>query len=125
MIKSALAAVVAAPFLATSALAGPYVNLETNAGFVGNDYQGALTEYHVGYEGPIGESAAWYIQGGPATSHASGADTEVEGSGKVGVGIDVTESLNVYGEVAVITSGEFDLDEDLAYGTKLGVKYSF
>ena len=125
MIKSALAAVVAVPVVSTAALAGPYANVETNAGFTGNTYDGALTEYHVGYEGPIGESASWYIQGGPATLHASGEDTEVEGSGKVGVGIDVTESLNVYGEVAVITTGEFDFDEDLSYGTKLGAKWSF
>ena len=125
MFKSALAAVVAVPALSSAALAGPYVNLETNAGFVGNDYQGALTEYHVGYEGPVGESASWYIQGGPATSHASGEDTKVEGSGKVGIGVDVTESLNIYGEIAVITTGEFDLDEDFSYGTKLGAKWSF
>ena len=125
MIKSALAAVVAVPMVSTAALAGPYANVETNVGFTGNTYEGALTEYHLGYEGPIGESASWYIQGGPATSHASGKDTEVEGSGKVGIGIDVTESLNVYGEVAVITTGEFDLDEDLSYGTKLGAKWSF
>ena len=126
MIKSALAAVAAAPFFASSALAGPYVNIESNAGFVGNDYQGALTEMHVGYEGPVGESASWYIQGGPAISVVDGVDgSTTEGSGKVGIGVDVTDKVNVYGELWAITAGEFDLDEDLTFNTKVGVKYTF
>ncbi|MFZ9205562.1 MAG: hypothetical protein ACO22L_06785, partial [Candidatus Nanopelagicaceae bacterium] len=37
MIKSAIAAVAAAPFLATAAFAGPYVNVEANAGLTGSD----------------------------------------------------------------------------------------
>ena len=47
MFKSAIAAVVAAPFLATSALAGPYVNVESNAGFPDGEYSGATTDLHV------------------------------------------------------------------------------
>mgnify|MGYP003113267492 CR=1 FL=1 len=54
MIKSALAALAALPFAATSALAGPYVNVETNAGYAGNDYTGAVTDLHVGYEADLG-----------------------------------------------------------------------
>ena len=57
MIKSALAAVAAAPLFAGAAFAGPYVNVETNAGYTGNDYDSATTEFHVGYEGEISESA--------------------------------------------------------------------
>ena len=125
MIKSALAALAALPILSSAALAGPYVNLETNSGFVGNEYVGSLTETHVGYEGPVGENAAWYIQGGPAISTPDGGDTTTEASGKVGMGIDVTEKMNVYGEVWAMTAGEFDLDEDLSFNTKVGVKYSF
>ena len=37
-------------------VAGPYVGIETNAGWVGDDYT-EVTDLHVGYEGPIGESA--------------------------------------------------------------------
>ena len=38
MIKSTLAAVAAAPLFAGAAVAGPYVNVETNAGWTGSDY---------------------------------------------------------------------------------------
>ena len=121
MIKSALAAVAAVPFISTAALAGPYANIEANSGFTGTDYAGTVTEVHVGYENSLGEDAAWYIQGGPAIVSSDGGDSETEFSGKVGLSASVNESLNVYGEVAVITNG----DEDNNYGTKVGVKYSF
>ena len=60
-IKSAIAATAALSTTAGAALAGPYVNIETNAGWVGNDYSAAVTDVHVGYEGearskPLGMS---------------------------------------------------------------------
>ena len=121
MIKSALAAVVAVPLVSTAALAGPYVNVESNSGFVGSDYSGTVTDLHVGYEDSLGESAAWYIQAGPAIVAIDGEDTETELSGKVGIGTDITENLNLYGEISLLTDG----DEDNNYGTKVGVKYNF
>mgnify|MGYP001208806218 CR=1 FL=1 len=57
MIKSALVAAAAVAFSAPAALAGPYVNVETNAGYTGSDYNGAVTDLHVGYEGELGESS--------------------------------------------------------------------
>lgn len=125
MIKSTLAAVAAAPLFAGAAVAGPYVNVETNAGWTGSDYTGATTETHVGFEGSLGTDAGWYIQAGPAFVTEDGGETTTELSGKVGIGVDVTERLNVYGEVAAITSGEIDFDNDLDYGVKVGAKYSF
>ena len=124
MIKSALAAVAASPFFASAALAGPYVNVETNAGWVGNDYSAATTDLHVGYEAPLGEDASWYIQGGPALVSVDGADTETEYSGKAGLGVDVTARLNVYGEVSFLTE-EQSFEDDLGLGAKLGAKFSF
>ena len=48
---------------ASAAVAGPYVNLESNSGRVGNDYTGSVIELHKGYEGQIGESdAGYYVQ---------------------------------------------------------------
>jgi hypothetical protein len=44
-------------------------------------------------------------------------------SGKVGASVDATEKLNVYGEVAVITTPDDDVDND--WSTKIGAKYSF
>ena len=121
MIKSALAAVAAAPFFASAALAGPYANIEANSGFTGTEYSGTVTEFHVGFEDELGENSAWYIQAGPALVSPDGGDSETELSGKVGVGTNLTESLNLYGEIAFITDG----DEDNSYGTKVGVKYNF
>jgi hypothetical protein len=124
MIKSVFAAVAATPFLASAAVAGPYVNVETNAGWVGDDYQAATTDIHVGYESGLGESAAWYVQGGPALVSVDGEETETEISGKAGLGVDVTESVNVYGEISFLTADN-SFDEDLGVGAKAGVKWSF
>ena len=46
MIKSVFAATAALSMSAGAALAGPYVNVETNAGWVGDDYSGATTDIH-------------------------------------------------------------------------------
>ena len=120
MIKSALAAIVAAPLVSTAAFAGPYVNVENNAGFTGSEYNGNITEFHVGYEGDISEDASYYIQAGPAVIAIDGEDTETELSGKAGVGLALSEKLSAYGEVSFVTS-----DDDNGYATKLGLKYAF
>ena len=120
MIKSALVAAAAVAFSGTAALAGPYVNVESNSGFTGSDFEGSVTESHVGYEGALGEAAGWYVQAGPAWVVTDGEDAETELSGKAGLGVDVTESLELYGEVAFITD-----DHDNGYGTKIGATYRF
>ena len=120
--KAAIIAAGAASFMAAPAFAGPYVNIETNAGYTGSEYNSAVTEFHVGYEGPIGESAGYYVQAGPAIVAVDGEDTTNELSGKAGVGVDVAENVNVYGEVAFIT---VDGQDDNSYGLKAGVKFSF
>ena len=123
MIKSVFAALSATALSAGAALAGPYVNVETNAGWVGDDYSGAVTDLHVGYEGDLGESAAWYVQGGPALVSVDGEETETEISGKVGASVAITERLGAYGELSMLTADQ-DFD-DLNVGGKLGVKFSF
>jgi len=123
MIIKSFAAVAAATALgAGSAFAGPYVNIETNAGYTGNDYNAATTDFHVGYEGPIGETAGYYVQAGPSIVSVDGEDTTTEFSGKAGVGVDIAENVNVYGEVAFIT---VDGSDDNNYGLKAGLKYTF
>jgi len=122
--KSFIAAAAAAPFLAAPAFAGPYVNIESNSGFTGSDYGSTLLETHLGYEGELGE-ASWYVQGGPALSFPDGGDSTTELSGKVGIGAPLTEKLSAYGEVAAITAGEIDFDEDLNVNVKAGLTYRF
>ena len=110
--------IIAAGFLlgcAQGAIAGPYVNVEANSGWSGNDYSATVIDNHVGYEGDN-----WYIQGGPAIVSADGEDAELELSGKVGASMALTESVGLYGEISFMTG-----DEDTSYGTKAGVKWVF
>ena len=120
--KIALIAAAASVLAAPAAMAGPYVNIETNAGYTGNDYDAAVTEFHVGYEGEMGEDAGYYVQVGPAIVATSGEETTNEFSGKAGIGVDIAENVNVYGEVSFLT---LDGTDDNAYGVKAGVKYTF
>ena len=125
MIKSVFAATAALSMSAGAALAGPYVNVEANAGWTGDDYTGATTDLHVGYEGAIGESgASFYVQGGPAIVAADGAENSTRFSGKAGIGVPVTDAFSAYGELSFITA-EDEFIDDLGVGGKLGVKYNF
>ena len=103
------------------AYAGAYGNVENNASWEAGDYSTAVTEVHAGYEFDNGI----YVQGGPAFVSVEGEDLETEYSGKVGVVAGVSDSLEVYGEVAFITEDQsFDTSE-LNVGTKVGVTYRF
>ena len=109
---------------AVPAIAGPYVNVEANQGWSGNDYSGALLETHVGYENSLGDSASWYIQGGPAISFPDDAEQVGAVSGKVGMGVDLTKRLSAYGEVSAMTNEGMEL-EGMGVGMKTGLKYKF
>jgi hypothetical protein len=121
MIKTTLATVAIAALAPVGAIAGPYVNIETNAGWTGSQYGGAATDIHLGYEGTAG-AASYYIQGGPQVQLPNGGDSETVFSGKAGAGFGLTEKLNAYGEVSVVTAGDTDQN---GYGGKVGVKYNF
>ena len=123
MIKTVFAATAALSMSAGAAIAGPYVNVETNAGWTGSDYSGAATDFHVGYEGALGESASYYVQAGATYITPDGGDADTVPSGKAGLGFAVTDALGAYGEVSFIGSGDDDIDR--GYGAKLGLKYSF
>tara|TARA_R100000900_G_scaffold123848_1_gene98242 strand:- start:246 stop:617 length:372 start_codon:yes stop_codon:yes gene_type:complete len=123
MIKSVFAALSATALSAGAALAGPYVNVETNAGWTGSEYNGATTDLHVGYEGALGDSASYYVQGGASLVSPDGGESDTVPSGKAGIGFGVTENLGAYGEVSFIGSGDEDIDR--GYGAKLGLKYNF
>jgi len=123
MFKSVFAASAALSLSAGAAFAGPYVNVETNAGWTGSEYNGTATDLHLGYEGALGESASYYVQGGATLVSPDGGETDTVPSGKAGLGLALTDSLGAYGEVSFVGSGDEDLDR--GYGAKLGVKYSF
>jgi len=108
----------AALFAASPVLAGPYVNVENNAGFSGSNFNGHVTDFHLGYESG-NDVASYYVQAGPSIFAPDGGEEETKLTGKLGGSVQATERLSVYGEVAAT----FDDVND--YGTKLGVKYSF
>ena len=123
MIKTAFAAAAALAFAPAAALAGPYVNVEANSGFTGSNYNGTTTDLHVGYEGPIGESASYYVQAGASVVSPDSGEVDTVPSGKAGLGVALTDALGAYGEVSFQGSGDSSVDR--GYGTKLGLKYSF
>ena len=117
-----LALALASTLAAGPAFAGVYVNVESNASYIGADYETRTTDFHVGYEDKAG-AVDWYVQGGPAVVAADAADeSDNQLSGKVGASIAATEKLGFYGEISVITA---DGDVDNSWGTKIGTKYSF
>ena len=115
-----LALVLATTLVSTPAMAGPYVNVETNADYTGSDYTSRATDLHIGYENSLGD-LAYYIQGGKTINAADGVDSESNFSGKLGASVSATDKLGVYGEVSFAQVE----DADNNYATKLGAKYSF
>ncbi len=115
-----LSLAVAATLFSSPVLAGPYVNVESNANYTGTDYTSRATDLHIGYENNLGD-LAYYIQGGKAINGADGVDSESNFSGKLGGNISATDKLGFYGEVSFAQVE----DADNTYGTKLGAKYSF
>ena len=101
MIKSVFAATAALSVSAGAAFAGYHVNVETNAGWTGDDYSGFYDRFPPGWEGPIGESGSYYVQGGAYVA-PDGGDSDVVPSGKAGLGFALTDSLGAYGEVSFI-----------------------
>ena len=118
--KKIALALAATAFASTPAMAGVYINAESNASYTGNDYTSRTTDLHLGYEGTAGQ-LGYYIQGGPALQAADGVDGSTDFSGKGGVSIAATEKIDVYGEVSFVT----DDTTDTAYGTKIGAKFKF
>ena len=106
--------------LATPAMAGVYINAESNASYTGNDYTSRTTDLHLGYEGDVGK-LGYYVQGGPALVNGDGVDGSTDFSGKLGASVAASEKLDVYGEVSFLT----DETTDTAYGTKIGAKFKF
>ena len=106
----------------SAAYAGPYLNIENNAGFLGSDYAGSVTDLAIGYDVGLGDNATVGAQVGPAFVNPDGdVDGSTQVSGKVFGNIDLTEKLNLYGELAGLTSE----DTDNLYNLKAGAIYRF
>ena len=115
-----LALALAASIASAPAMAGVYINAESNASYTGNDNTSRTTDLHLGYEGDVGK-LGYYVQGGPALVGADGVDGTTDFSGKLGASVAANEKLDIYGEVSFIT----DETTDTAYGTKIGANFKF
>ena len=115
-----IALALAATLASTPAMAGVYLNAESNASYTGSDYTSRTTDLHIGYEGEVG-SLGYYIQGGPSLTAADGADGSSNLSGKLGASVAASEKLDIYGELSFAQVE----DADNTYGTKIGAKYKF
>ena len=106
----------------SAAVAGPYVNVENNAGFLGADYAGSGTDLAIGYDVGLGDNATVGAQVGPAFVNPDGdVDGSTEISGKIFGDVELTQKLAVYGEFAGLTSE----DTDNIYNLKAGATYRF
>ena len=104
---------------AAPAVAGPYANIENNGTWKDAEFGSGVTEVHAGYEFDNGV----YVQAGPA--FLSGGNGGTEYSGKVGYSTELSDALNLYGEVSFITADqEFEFDQ-VNFGTKVGITYKF
>ena len=120
MIKTFIAlAATTASVAAPAAFAGTYVNVEANSGFTGTEYEGSVTDLHIGYEGG-NETYGFYVQGGPSILAPEGEDGETRLSGKIGGDIAATDKLGIYGEFSLLSQ-----EDDNLYGTKIGAKFKF
>ena len=116
-----IAILLATSVVAAPAIAGPYANIENNAGWVGSDFGSSVTEVHAGYSFDSG----LYLQGGPAFIAIEGEEGSAEFSGKVGYSTDLSEKVNVYGEVGFLTEDRELEFSELNLGTKVGLTYKF
>jgi len=117
-IKSTIAAVAASPFLfAGAAFAGPYVNLEANGSYPDGSYESGNLEAQIGYEGATDGGLGYYVSAGPTVAHTESADEfgDVEFTGYLGGTYD-----KFYAEVQGTTA-----DDDINWGVKGGVKFTF
>ena len=101
-----------------AAIAGPYVNVETQSKFAGSDYSKTATDLFVGYEGEYG-SFDYFIEGGPSVTNPDGGETETAPAGKVGFSVKANDKLKLYGELSA------SFKDTNSYGTKVGAKYKF
>jgi|TARA_R100001163_G_scaffold14855_1_gene13466 opacity protein-like surface antigen len=118
--KSLLIGAASAVAFAPAAIAGPYINLESNSGFVGTDYAASAVEAHIGADIELSKTAGAYLQVGPAFLLPDGGDSDTEFSGKTGLNVAVTDELGAYAEYGFMTA-----EDELASNVKLGLKYSF
>jgi outer membrane autotransporter protein len=125
MIKSVIATAAVAPFLATAAFAGPYVESKTTSALSDGTYKGAQTELRVGYEEKVAPTVTVFGEIGPGYEWTKGTTTttgETVAVGEVGVKVKATDKVSVNAKV----TGEYgNTSEVFDMGGELKVRYAF
>jgi opacity protein-like surface antigen len=124
LMKSLLIGAASAVAFAPAAIAGPFINIENNAGFSGAgdeglDFVGSATDFHLGIEGSS-DNLSGGIQAGPMLMAPENAETTVELSGKAFGSVALSPKADLYGEISFATAEEMDYAN---FGTKVGVKF--
>ena len=123
MIKSSIAALAAAPLLASgAAFAGPYVNVEANGSYPDGSYTSGNLELQVGYEGATEGGLNWYASVGPTVGHTESTDDfgDVEIAGYLGGSKGITDKVSLYGEIYGASN-----DDDIDFSGKVGTRFKF
>ena len=111
--------------MAAPAMAGQFANVEANSSIQDGDYSSTRFDTQYGWEGTLGESSKYYIQGGPSFLSRDGAeDLEYQVGGKVGIKTALTEDVTAYSEIKAYSGDDWDLN-DVKLSVKAGVKYTF
>ena len=123
--KKIFALSAASVLMAAPVQAGQFVNVETNSSIQDGDYSSTRFDTQYGWEGELGESSKYYVQGGPSFLSRDGAeDLEYQVGGKVGVKTQLTENVLAYSELKVYSGDDWDLN-DVKMSVKTGFKYTF
>jgi len=105
--------------LMAPAIAGPYVNVESEAGFSGSDYVGSYVHSHLGYEQKVGTNTKVYGQIGPTVVFQDNQALSTRLGAKVGGKVVITPKADLYGEFKMVTG------DASKYAVKGGVTYRF
>ena len=123
--KKIFALSAASVLMAAPAMAGQFANIEANSSIQDGDYSSTRFDTQYGWEGTLGESSKYYIQGGPSFLSRDGAeDLEYQVGGKVGIKTALTEDVSAYGELKAYSADDWSLS-DTKLSVKAGVKYTF
>ena len=116
MIKSLSCAAAALAFGASAAVAGPYVNVEANAGWSGTDYSGSVTDMALG----LSTAKALTASTCRAVLQLSSLTVPTltwNFPAKLGGSVAASDAFSFYTEISGITG-----DDNNSYGGKLGSK---
>ena len=123
MIKSVFAATAALSMSAGAALAGPYVNVEANASWAGDDYTGATTDFHIRLTKVLSEKPVL-----PTTFRVDQQSLLLMVQ-KTALAFLVKQALAFPYLMLLVSmvnsSAEDETFDDLGVGGKLGVKWNF